>query len=124
MDRDAGLDAILRKAAQKREAAERAETAKLLAFKASGKAPFFDDVLHEMEALSRMREAERLPLEDLYERACWANPDVRALLLMQATSEARIDEMRKMTALAKSLNAAEDREARGQGKKPRKGRKR
>lgn len=66
--------------------AEREALAELREFKASGKAPFLEDVLREMEALTRMKDehGEYLSLPEMYERACWANPGVRAVLILEA----------------------------------------
>jgi hypothetical protein len=108
MERDARfaamLSAVHQRTEEARQAEKRAEAEKLLAFKASGDAPFFDDVLREMKALTGLKDDEGQPLsiKDLYERACWANPEVRAFLLRKAVADAEMAAMRMLAEALKS----------------------
>lgn len=55
------------------------------AFKADPKNIYFDNVLPRMSQLLASRQATNLP--DAYEQACWADPQVRPLMIQAQTAE-------------------------------------
>lgn len=63
--------------------------------------PYFAQVRTHMGAL--MRADDSLSLQDAYDRACWANPDVRATL--QAQDRVASDEKRRQEAKATATKA-------------------
>jgi len=85
------LKAVTQSIAQ-REAAEREQLmaqlhAMVETFKASGKAPHFEDVRQDMASLARIRP--ELTIDQLYERSVYANPTTRERVLAEqrATQE-------------------------------------
>lgn len=97
------------RAAQQREQTSAAET--IQAFAADPKHPYFENVKATMGRLIQTGEAS--DLSDAYEKACWANPEIRAVRLKQeAADRAKAETQRRQAAAtqarasAKSLTGA------------------
>lgn len=80
----------------------RAANDTLLKFKSDPKNVYFEDVKNLMASLIQNGEAKDVP--DAYDKACWANPQVRAQRLQQeaaASEQKRIQEAKQKAANAK-----------------------
>ncbi|MYH58537.1 MAG: hypothetical protein F4145_11200 [Boseongicola sp. SB0675_bin_26] len=69
--------------------------------------PFFSDVEHEMTRLAQADHAagKQPDIRDLYERACWSNPAVRAKLL-EAEDRAKAEAARRKRNAGSSVSGA------------------
>ncbi len=100
--RDARLDALManaRRAKQQRETASKAaddeavrrHKAELIAFRDSGEAEFLEKVLPQMKAvnMAAAEAGEDISLQEMYERACYLNKEVRTVLEQRKAEEAK-----------------------------------
>ncbi|HLK26450.1 MAG TPA: hypothetical protein VKT30_17470 [Caulobacteraceae bacterium] len=79
--------------------------AEIAAFRADPAHPHLDDVAADMAAL--LRSGRAATLKDAYDKAVWANPEIRALLLSQQESERRAaDEAARRAKAAAARHAA------------------
>lgn len=98
--KDPRLDVLLsnlQRQSQARQAErEREDEAALHEFLASGKAEFFDDVAQEMADLAKLQRNKGLSFEQLYEKACLLNDDVRTVMEKRKADEARLLQTQKV----------------------------
>jgi hypothetical protein len=90
--KDPRLDVLLtnlqRQTQAQRAAKERQDESALQDFLASGKAEFFDDVAEEMADFAKLPRYKNLSFEQLYEKACLQNDNVRTVLEKRKADEA------------------------------------
>jgi hypothetical protein len=90
--RDPRLDILLknleRQAQTRQTAQERQDEIALHEFLNSGKAEFFDDVAQDMAELAKLPKHKGATFEQLYEKACLLNDDVRTVLEKRKADEA------------------------------------
>src|SRR3990167_7468877 len=99
----------LKQTITQREQAEQAQRmeqtrATVEAFKASGKAPHFEDVRQDMAGLARLHP--QMTIEQLYDRAVYANPTTRERMLAEqraAQDKAAADERARKAAEAQRM---------------------
>lgn len=79
---------LLRQSQAQQAAKDQADEAALHEFLNSEKAEFFDDVAEEMADLAKLQKNKGLSFEQLYEKACLLNDNVRSVLEKRKADEA------------------------------------
>ena len=88
------LEQQLAAQAQADQAARESEAqAQIEAFRNDPAHPYFDNVRGRMKALLESGQAANLA--DAYETACWADPEIRGLLMQEQTAKAQADAQAK-----------------------------